>query len=64
MNDLFFYGIVFYSFLETIYWYIFNIFILKYLRNIFNLMFDCIIVCYNFLSWNLNDGSLFFIFHV
>lgn len=49
---------------ETINWNIFGILFLIYLRDIFSLVFDCVIISHKSFTWDLDNLSLFFIFNV
>jgi len=51
MYNLSFNWIILNSFLETINWYVFYILILKYLRDIFSLIFNGIVISYEFFMW-------------
>lgn len=59
---LLFNGIIFSPFCNSLNWYILNLFFLNHLRNVFNIILDCIIIGDLFSNWNLDLSSYFFIF--
>ena len=64
MNYLSFNGVVFNAFLDSFNWDILSEMLLEDLRNVLSLVFDSVVVSYEFLTRDLDYLSDFFIFVV